>query len=187
MSSENKDKPKIHFSDFLKKNKGKLLSIFIIIILGLLILIGLNEYNKRKNIKISQDFNKAKIFIKAKNNDQALRILDEIIFKKNKFYSPSSLNLVIDNELVKNKDKILLYFDEIISNSKLDQDTKNLFIFKKIIFIGDEISENVLLSNLKPLIQSNSIWKNSVSDYIKQYYLSKNEFKKAKEFDKSLK
>ena len=40
MSSENKDKPKIHFSDFLKKNKGKLLSIFIIIILGLLILIA---------------------------------------------------------------------------------------------------------------------------------------------------
>ena len=187
MSSENQEVPKKSFLVFFKENRSRFLLIFIIIVLGLLIVIGLNEFNKKKSLKISQDFNKAKIFIETKNKDQALKILDEIIYKKNKFYSPSSLNLVIDNELVKNKDKILLYFDEIISNSKLDQDTKNLFIFKKTIFIGDEISEDVLLSNLKPLIQSNSIWKNSVSDYIKQYYLSKNEFKKAKEFDKSVK
>lgn len=53
--------------------------------------------------------------------------------------------------------------------------------------MGDDIKENELLSNLRPLIQSNSIWKGTVSDYIKQYYISKNEFEKATEFGKSLK
>ena len=35
--------------------------------------------------------------------------------------------------------KILSYYDEIISNNNLDKETKNLFIFKKVIFIGDDI------------------------------------------------
>ena len=60
-----------------------------------------------------------------------------------------------------------------------------MFIFKKIIYLGDNISENELLKSLKPIIQSNSLWKDTVSDYIKKYYLSKGEFNKAKEFEKS--
>ena len=75
------------------------------------------------------------------------------------------------------------YFDEIIVNSKLDVETKNLFIFKKTVFIGDDIKESELLSNLKPILKSDSLWKNTVSDYIKKYYLSKGEFIKAKEFE----
>ena len=38
-------------------------------------------------------------------------------------------------------------------------------------------------ANLKPILRSNSLLKNQVSDYIKKYYLSKGEFKKAKEFE----
>ena len=74
------------------------------------------------------------------------------------------------------------YFDEIIVNSKLDVETKNLFIFKKTVFIGDDIKESELLSNLKPILKSDSLWRDTVSDYIKKYYLSKGEFIKAKEF-----
>ena len=103
--------------------------------------------------------------------------------KKNKFYSPSALNLIIDNKLIKDKKKILFYFDKIISNNKLDPETKNLFIFKKVVFIGDDIEENILLKNLKPILKSDSLWKGTVSDYIKKYYLSKGEFNKANEFE----
>ena len=39
--------------------------------------------------------------------------------------------------------------------------------------MGDDIEENELLSNLNPIIKSNSLWKDTVSDYIKKYYLSK--------------
>ena len=138
---------------------------------------------KKQNIEISKKYNSAKILIENNDNQKALKILENIISKNNSFYSPSSLNLIIDNNLIENKIKILTYFDEIISNTKLDPETKNLFIFKKIIFIGDDIKENELITNLKPILRSNSLLKNQVSDYIKKYYLSKGEFKKAKEFE----
>ena len=47
----------------------------------------------------------------------------------------------------------------------------------------NNINENELLSSLKPIMQSNSLWKNTVSNYIKKYYLSKGELNKAKNFD----
>ena len=76
--------------------------------------------------------------------------------------------------------------DQIISKTKLDLETKNLFIFKKIIYIGDDIEENELLTNLNPIIRSNSLWKDTVSDYIQKYYLSSGQSKKAKEFENSI-
>ena len=103
------------------------------------------EYKDRKNIEISEKYNKAKILIDNKNSKEGLKILEEIIFKKNVFYSPSALNLIIDKNLISDKNKILSYYDQIISNTKLDPDIKDLFIFKKIIFIGDDINENELL------------------------------------------
>lgn len=187
MDIDNQEKQKFSFNEFIKKNKFWILSLFILLVLFFFALIGYSEYTKKKNLIISQDFNRAKILIVNKKNQEALNILDNIIFKKNKFYSTSSLNLIIDNDLEKDKDKILLYYDEIIKNLKLEKETQDLFIFKKVIFMGDDIKENELLSNLRPLIQSNSVWKGTVSDYIKQYYISKNEFEKATEFGKSLK
>tara|TARA_Y100001980_G_C14177932_1_gene50218 strand:- start:11 stop:478 length:468 start_codon:yes stop_codon:yes gene_type:complete len=141
-----------------------------------------NEYKKQKYFEISVKYNSAKVLIETNKTTEALKILEEIILKNNKFYSPSALNLIVDNKLIKDKTKILSYFDEIIVNSKLDVETKNLFIFKKTVFIGDDIKESELLSNLKPILKSDSLWRDTVSDYIKKYYLSKGEFIKAKEF-----
>lgn len=85
--------------------------------------------------------------------------------------------------MIQDKEKVLNYFEIIIFDSKLDQETKNLFILKKVIYLGDDIEENELLNNLKPIIQSSSLWKSAASDYIKKYYFSKGEFSKAKEFE----
>ena len=43
------------------------------------------------------------------------------------------------------KNKIISFYDEILSISGLDKETKNLFTLKKVIFLGDQISENDLL------------------------------------------
>ena len=177
------NKTKFNYSNFFKQNKSKIFSLIILLVCSIIILIIINEFKNSKNIDISEKYNKAKILIEKKDNQGAVKILENIASQKNIFYSPSALNLIVDNNLIKNKKKILSYYDQIISNDKLDLETKNLFIFKKIIFIGDDIKENELLINLKPIIQSDSLWKNTVSDYIKKYYLSKGEFNKAKEFD----
>lgn len=182
MSDEILNKPKYNFSEFFNKNKKSLIIILITIILLVIAFIINNEYKKQKYIETSVKYNNAKILIEKNKTLEALVILEEIIFKGNKFYSPSALNLIIDNKLIQDKKKILSYFDEIISNSKLDIETKNLFIFKKTVFIGDNIKESELLNNLKPILKSDSLWKDTVSDYIKKYYLSKGELIKAKEF-----
>ena len=70
----------------------------------------------------------------------------------------------------------------MINEAGLDKETKNLYIFKKTLYIGDKITETQLLNNLNPIIQSNSIWSKTVKNYIHKYYISKKEFEKAKEF-----
>ncbi len=183
MSDEIINKTKFNLNEFFNKNKKSLILILITIILLVIALIMTNEYKKQKYIEISVKYNSAKILVEKNKTIEALQILEEIILKDNQFYSPSALNLIIDNKLIQDKKKILFYFDKIISNSKLDIETKNLFIFKKVVFIGDDIKENELLNNLKPILRSDSLWKDTVSDYIKKYYLSKGEFIKAKEFE----
>ena len=181
--SENNINQKFNFSDFLKQNKLKIISVSSLSIISIVLFFVFNEMQEKKNIEISENFNKAKILIEKNNNDEAIKVLDKIVKSKNKFYSASALNLIIDKKLFNDKDKILEYFDLVISSSNLDEEIKDLFIIKKIFFLGDEINESELLNNLKPIITSNSIWKNTAQDYIKKYYLSKNEFSKAKEFE----
>ena len=183
MNDETVNKSRFSFNEFFNRNKKKLILFVITVLLIIFALIIFNEYKKKQSVEISEKYNSAKILIEKDNPNEALKILEELISKKNKFYSPSALNLIIDNELIKDKKKVLSFFDEIILNSKLDTETKNLFIFKKVVFIGDDIKENELLNNLKPILKSNSLWKKTVSDYIKKYYLSKGEFVKAKEFE----
>ena len=186
MSDEILDKQKFNISEFLKKHKLKFLLSGVLIFFSIIAMIIYNEYKEKQNINISERFNKAKILITNGKSEDALEILEEIIFEENKFYSPSALNLVIDSKLVKDKKKVLSYYDQILLNNNLELEIKNLFIIKKIIFIGEDIEENELLKNLNPIIQSNSTWKNTALDYIKKYYLSKGELNKAKEFEVSL-
>lgn len=188
MSSENIEENKFNFKDFIKKNKLKiffLLSAIFLIVIGLIIF---NDYKKKEIIEISKSFNTAKINLQKGDKLQAKRIFLSIIDKNDSFYSPSALNLIIENNLIKNENEneILLLYDKVIDNAGLDQETKNLFIFKKTLFIGDNISEEQLLNNLNTIIQSNSIWGKTVKNYIYEYYISRKEFEKAKEF-KSLK
>ncbi len=186
MNDEIINNQKFNLGRFIKKNKRIFFLSAILIITSIIIMIIFNEYKEKQNINISEKYNKAKILIENGKSEDALEILEDIIFKENEFYSPSALNLIIDNNLVKDKKKVLSYYDQILLNNKLELDIKNLFIIKKIIFIGDSIEENELLNNLKPIILSNSLWKNTALDYIKKYYLSKGELNKAKEFENSL-
>ncbi len=185
MSDENLEKPKFNYSEYLNKNKNKLIILSILIIFLIFAGLFLNELKKKQMIKVSENFNSAKILIEKKQKNEAKKLLISIIDVKNKFYSPSALNLIIEHNLIDDEKKIINFFDIIINEVNLDKEMKNLFIIKKTFFIGDSIKENILLNNLKPIIESNSIWKNTALDYIQKYYISQNQFEKAKQFDKS--
>ena len=96
MNIENQEIPKKSFKEFVKENKVIIISFLTLLVLGLLVFIGFNEYTKKKNLLVSENFNKAKIFIDRNNNEEALKILEKIVYKNNKFYSPLSLNIILE-------------------------------------------------------------------------------------------
>ena len=75
-------------------------------------------------------------------------------------------------------------FQIIINDTSLDKEIKNLVIYKKALFYAAEIddNENGLLDILNPLIKSESIWKSHALFLMAEFFYSKNEMQKSKEF-----
>jgi len=168
--------------NFFKKNyKIFILSISLIIII-ILIFFGLEYLNKKKNIKLSNTYNNIISSYESKNKNFVIEELKKIIEQKNKTYSPLSLFFLIDNDLITSKVEINNYFDLIIDNIKLEKEIKNLIIYKKALYNSDSISEDQLILILNPIINSNSIWKSHSLYLLGEYFFSKGENQKAKEF-----
>ncbi len=168
--------------NFFKKNyKIFILSISLIIII-ILLFFGLEYLNKKKNIKLSNTYNNIISSYESKNKNFVIEELKKIIEQKNKTYSPLSLFFLIDNDLIASKVEINNYFDLIIDDIKLEKEIKNLIIYKKALYNSDSISEDQLILILNPIINSNSIWKSHSLYLLGEYFFSKGENQKAKEF-----
>ena len=63
-----------------------------------------------------------------------------------------------------------------------DTEIKNLILYKKALFNANFASENDLLKILNPIINSKSIWKSHALYLLAEFFYSKNEKQKAKEF-----
>ena len=107
---------------------------------------------------------------------------NNIIDDKNKTYSPLALYFLVDNKIVNSNEKINYLFDNVIDNKRLDKEIRNLIIYKKALYNADFETENKLLKILNPIINSNSIWKSHALYLLGEYFLSKNEKQKSKEF-----
>ena len=113
---------------------------------------------------------------------EAAENLIEIVNKKDPTYSLLSLYFIIDNNLISDKNQINTLFDILIKETSLDKEIKNLVVYKKGLFNADEINENELLSILNPLIKSESIWKSHALYLLAEFFYSKNEKQKSKDF-----
>ena len=110
--------------------------------------------------------------------DQLIKLINE----NDTTYSPLALYFLIDNNLINDQNKLNILFDEVINETNLDEEIKNLVIYKKALFNSGFSTENDLLQILNPIINSNSIWKSHSLYLIAEYFYSKNQKKKAKEF-----
>jgi len=106
----------------------------------------------------------------------------EIINEQDPTYSPLSLYFIIDNKLITNQSEINSYFDILIEKTSLDKEIKNLVVYKKALFNSDQIEESDLLNILKPLINSKSVWKSHALYLMAEYFYSKDQKQKSKEF-----
>ena len=168
--------------NFFIDNKKTLLSIIIFIILSLLIFFGYSEFKKNQKIKLSNLYNSIIIEYDDTKKIEAAENLIQIVNKKDPTYSLLSLYFIIDNNLISDKNQINTLFDILIKETSLDKEIKNLVIYKKGLFNADEINENELLSILNPLIKSESIWKSHALYLLAEFFYSKNEKQKSKDF-----
>ena len=168
--------------NFFIKNKIKLIVSFSLIIVLLLIYFVMGEFKQKKKITIFDDFNNYVQEYKNGNLEKSTNGLIEIIFKKDTTYSPLSLYFIIDNNLVVDLDEINNFFDVIINETPLEKEIKNLLIYKKGLINADNSDEAFLLDVLNPLINSKSIWKSHALYLVAEYFYSKNEKQKAKDF-----
>ena len=167
---------------FFKNNKRSLIVIFSSIVVSLILYFGFAEYKEKKRIEISDQYNSIVTEFSKNNQEITTQALIELIYKKDSTYSPLSLYFIIDNRLIKETSRLNELFDVVIEDVFLEREIKNLIIYKKALYNADITNENELLKLLKPIINSDSVWKSQSLYLIAEFYYSKNEKQKSKEF-----
>jgi len=162
-----------------KKNFIAGFSILLIVVIGYL---SIGEMKERDKIKLANQFNITTINFNTEDKQTTIDQLTKLINENDATYSPLALYFLIDNNLIDNKNKINSLFDKLINEISLDEEIKNLIIYKKALFNSNFLNENDLLQILKPIINSKSIWKSHALYLLAEYFYSKNENQKAKEF-----
>ena len=168
--------------NFIFKNKKILISFVVVITVFLLSFFVYDEYKEKKKIEISDQYNSLIIEYTEENKELTKNGLIEIINKKGPTYSPLSLYFIVDNSLISEQSKLNKLFDIVIDEISLEKEIKNLIIYKKGLFNADNSSENQLIEILNPIINSESIWKSHALYLMAEYFYSKNEKQKSKEF-----
>jgi predicted negative regulator of RcsB-dependent stress response len=167
--------------NFFINNKKKLIitvSIISVIIIGYLSFENSKEKNK---IKLANQYNLALIDLNLDNKQKTIDEMVNVVKSNDATYSPLALYHLLDNNLLEKNDEINILFNELIEKTNLDNEIKNLIIYKKALFNSDFVTENELLEMLNPVINSESIWKSHALYLLAEYFYSKNEKLKAKE------
>ena len=148
-----------------KENKLKIYSSFTIIILlfAALFLFKKNQDDQRK--LISEKYIQAGIQLSIDKKENAKKIFEEIIVAENSFYSALALNSIVDKNLIKDKEKILEYFNLVEKITK-SEEKKDLLIFKKALFLIQNQNLNKGNKLLKELIERNSKLKSLAEELI---------------------
>ena len=168
--------------NFFVNNKKTLLTFVVIIIAILFGYFAFEEYKENKKLEISDQYNSAVTKFSEENKERTENLLVDLVYKNDPTYSPLSLYFIIDNKLITDKSKINDLFDNIIDEVSLDKEIKNLIIYKKALYNADSSQENELLEILKPITNSDSIWKAQALYLLAEYFYSKEEKQKSKEF-----
>ena len=168
--------------NFFIKNKKKLVISLSLIILLILSYFTYGEFDKRNKIKIANKYNNSIINFSSGDQLNVESEMIKIINAKDKTYSPLALYFLLDNNIINSKEKINSLFDILINETKVDKEINNLIIYKKALYNSEFETENNLLKILNPIINSESIWKSHGLYLMAEYFLSKNEKQKSKEF-----
>ena len=167
---------------FYQNNKILIFSSIIFIIITLSSVTFYLNFKEKKIINLSNSYIDAKVYLENNEIDKATNILKEIIFSNNETYSTLAFFIILNENLIQDQKELLNIFDHILKENKFEKEIKDLLIFKKALFESDSIDEVKMLDSLNPLINKDSIWKPHALLLLGDYFSSKNEYLKAKDF-----
>ena len=178
----NSNTRKEKIKSFFLNNKKKILIFLITIVLLVISFFGYEEFKDNQRERVSNLFYSTTMDYDGNNKEKTTNKLKQIIKLKDETYSPLSLYFILDNNLISNRSEINTLFDTLISKTSLEKEIKNLIIYKKGLYNADQVSENELLEILNPIIKSESVWSSHALYLLAEYFYSKNQKQKSKEF-----
>jgi len=167
---------------FYETNKILIFSTILILIIAIVSVIFYSETKEKKKILLSDKYLSAKVYLENGDRNKVKNILKTIIFDNDSTYSTLSLFLILNENLIVDQRELSNLFDHVLKNNKFEKEIENLIIFKKALFQSNFVSELELLEAVKPLVNTETIWKPHALLLLGDYFASKKEYLKAKEF-----
>ena len=173
---------KSKLNKFYESNKILIFSfIFILIILFGSFNFYL-ESKEKKKILLSENYLQAKIYLENGDRNKAISTLKEVIFANDPTYSTLCLFLIMNQNLITDYKELSDLFDHLLTNNKFSKEVRNLLIYKKALFNSDVFNESELLESIRPLLDTETLWKPHALLLLGDYFVSKREYIKAIEF-----
>ena len=167
---------------FYESNKIFIFSTILVLIIAIASVSFYSEFKEKKKTLLADNYIEAKVYLENGDKIIAKDILKTIIFANNSTYSTLSLFLILNENLIVDREELLRLFNHVLENNKFEKEVQNLIIFKKALFQSNFVSELELLETAKPLINNETLWKPHALLLLGNYFVSKKEYLKAKEF-----
>ena len=173
---------KSRLKKFYESNKILIFSSILILIIffgSLSFYLGSIE---KKKILLSENYVQAKIYLENGDKIAATNMLKNLIFSNDPVYSTLSFFLILNQNLISNHQELSVLFDHLLENNKFENEVRNLLIYKKSLFNSNLTNESELLEEVKPLLNNETLWRPHALLLLGDYFVSKGEYLKAKEF-----
>ena len=167
---------------FYESNKILIFSSILILIIFFGSLSFYLEMKEKKKLLLSENYVQAKIYLENGDKIAATNMLKNLIFSNDPVYSTLSFFLILNQNLISEHQELSVLFDHLLENNKFENEVRNLLIYKKLLFNSNLTNESELLEEVKPLLNSETLWRPHALLLLGDYFVSKGEYLKAKEF-----
>ena len=167
---------------FYESNKILIFSSILILIIIFGSLSIYLENKEREKILLSENYIQAKFYLENGKKNEALNTLKKVIYANDPTYSTLSFFLILNQNLISDYKEISALYDHLLENNNFEKELRNLLIYKKSLFSSNSVSEAELLKTIKPLLNTDTLWKPHALLLLGDYFMSKGENIKAREF-----
>ena len=152
---------------FFNENKLKIIFLIFSLITVIIFFLFLSINSEKKNNLIAEQYIQAGIHLSSGQRNKSIKIYENIILSKNRFYSILALNTILEKKLVSDEKKILDYFD-VIEGLDISTDRKDLILLKKSLYLMKNSQQEKAKKILKELVKKKSQFKNLAKEILSE-------------------